>query len=113
MTAARLRPFGTTIFTEMSSLAARTGAVNLGQGFPDTDGPPAVVTAVESALRSGRRTSTRRSPACRISAPRSPTASAAATAWRSTRGTAVQVTFGATEAIAATMLGLLEPGDEV
>jgi N-succinyldiaminopimelate aminotransferase len=52
-TAARLRPFGTTIFTEMSALAARTGAINLGQGFPDVDGPAEIVSAVERALRSG------------------------------------------------------------
>ena len=48
-----MRPFGTTIFTEMSALAERTGAINLGQGFPDTDGPPEIVAAAERALRSG------------------------------------------------------------
>src|SRR4029453_17621878 len=51
---ARMRPFGTTIFAEMSALAARTGAVNLGQGFPDTDGPPEMLAAAAEALRSGR-----------------------------------------------------------
>ncbi len=54
MTAARLRPFGTTIFSEMSALATRTGAINLGQGLPDTDGPAEIVAAAETALRSGR-----------------------------------------------------------
>lgn len=53
MTAHRLRPFGTTIFSEMSALAARTGAINLGQGFPDTDGPAEIMAAVEAAMRSG------------------------------------------------------------
>jgi N-succinyldiaminopimelate aminotransferase len=43
--ARRLRPFGTTIFTEMSALAQRTGALNLGQGFPDADGPAELVEA--------------------------------------------------------------------
>ena len=42
---ARMRPFGTTIFTEMSALATRTGSINLGQGFPDTDGPPEMLEA--------------------------------------------------------------------
>ena len=50
----RMRPFGTTIFAEMSALAARTGAVNLGQGFPDTDGPPEMLDAAAEAMRSGR-----------------------------------------------------------
>ncbi len=51
---ARMRPFGTTIFAEMSAFAARTGAVNLGQGFPDTDGPPEMLEAAAEAMRSGR-----------------------------------------------------------
>ena len=41
----RMRPFGTTIFAEMSAIAVRTGAVNLGQGFPDTDGPSEMLDA--------------------------------------------------------------------
>ena len=51
---ARMRPFGTTIFAEMSALAERTGAVNLGQGFPDTDGPVEMLDAAVTAIRSGR-----------------------------------------------------------
>jgi N-succinyldiaminopimelate aminotransferase len=51
--AARLDGLGTTIFTEMTALAVRTGAINLGQGFPDTDGPAAVVEAAVAALRGG------------------------------------------------------------
>ena len=51
---ARMRAFGTTIFAEMSALAVRTGSVNLGQGFPDTDGPAEMLDAAADALRSGR-----------------------------------------------------------
>ncbi len=50
----RMRSFGTTIFAEMSALAVRTGAVNLGQGFPDTDGPPQMLDAAVAAIRSGQ-----------------------------------------------------------
>ncbi|MFF9677830.1 aminotransferase, partial [Streptomyces eurythermus] len=50
----RLAEFGTTIFAEMSALALRTGAINLGQGFPDTDGPEEVREAAVRALRDGR-----------------------------------------------------------
>src|ERR1700728_4758999 len=51
--AARLEGLGTTIFTEMSALAQRTGAINLGQGFPDSDGPSFVIEAAVAALRGG------------------------------------------------------------
>ncbi len=113
MTAARLRPFGTTIFSEMSALAARTGAINLGQGFPDTDGPAEIVAAAETAMRSGR--ANQYAPVA--GAPE--LCAAIAEHQRRHYGLevdpveGVQVTFGATEAIAATMLGLLETGDEV
>ncbi len=50
----RMRGFGTTIFAEMTALAQRTGAINLGQGFPDTDGPPQVLEAAVRAIREGR-----------------------------------------------------------
>jgi N-succinyldiaminopimelate aminotransferase len=112
MIAARLRPFGTTIFTEMSALALRTGAINLGQGFPDTDGPAEIVDAVTAAMRAGAN---QYAPL-----PGVPQLCAAIAEHQRRRyglevdpDTGVQVTFGATEAIAATMLGLLEPGDEV
>lgn len=112
MTARRLRPFGTTIFTEMSALAARTGALNLGQGFPDVDGPSEVVDAVTSAMRSGFN---QYAPL-----PGVPELRAAIAEHQRRRygieldpDDGIQVTFGATEAIAATMLGLLEPGDAV
>ncbi len=112
-TASRLRAFGTTIFTEMSALAARSGAINLGQGFPDTDGPPEIVTAVESALRNGG--ANQYAPLAGVR----DLCVAIADHQRRRYGLevdpqdGVQVTFGATEAIAAAMLGLLEPDDEV
>ena len=49
----RLRPYTTTIFAEMSALASRTGSINLGQGFPDTDGPPSVLAAARQAIADG------------------------------------------------------------
>jgi N-succinyldiaminopimelate aminotransferase len=112
MTAERLRAFGTTIFAEMSALATRTGAINLGQGFPDTDGPAEIIDAVESAMRTGAN---QYAPLAGVPELRA----AIAEHQRRRYGLevdpqdGVQVTFGATEAIAATMLGLLEPGDEV
>ena len=53
MTVSRLRPYATTVFAEMSALAARVGAVNLGQGFPDEDGPPAMLKAAQDAIAEG------------------------------------------------------------
>ncbi len=111
-TAARLRPFGTTIFAEMTALAVRTGAVNLGQGFPDEDGPAAVLEAASAAMRAGHNqyAHARGVPELRR---------AIAAHQRSRYGLEVDpeagvlVTFGATEAIAAALLGLCEPGDEV
>src|SRR5215510_2108217 len=50
---ARMQGFGTTIFAEMSALATATGSVNLGQGFPDTDGPAEVLDAAVAAIRDG------------------------------------------------------------
>ncbi len=112
-TATRLRPFGTTIFTEMSALATRTGAINLGQGFPDTDGAPEIIAVVETAMRSGGANQYAPLPGV-------PELCAAVADHQRRRyglevdpQDGVQVTFGATEAIAATVLGLLEPGDEV
>jgi N-succinyldiaminopimelate aminotransferase len=97
----------------MSALAVRTGAINLGQGFPDTDGPAEIVDAVAAAMRSGA--ANQYAPAAGVAQLRE----AIAAHQRRFYGlqidadVGVQVTFGATEAIAATMLGLLEPGDEV
>ncbi|MGB0437430.1 MAG: aminotransferase, partial [Mycobacterium sp.] len=53
MTVRRLQPYAVTIFAEMTALAARIGAVNLGQGFPDEDGPPAMLAAAQNAIAEG------------------------------------------------------------
>jgi len=110
--AARLQGFGTTIFAEMSALAVATGSINLGQGFPDTDGPPEVLDAAVDAIRHGHN---QYPPG-----PGIPELRAAIAAhqrhWYALEydaDTEVLVTAGATEAIAASLLSLCEPGDEV
>jgi N-succinyldiaminopimelate aminotransferase len=104
---------GTTIFAEMSALALATGAINLGQGFPDTDGPESVREAAVRALRDGR--GNQYPPG--LGVPELRTAIAAHQqrfyGLEFDPDTEVLVTAGATEAIAAAMLALLEPGDEV
>jgi N-succinyldiaminopimelate aminotransferase len=107
--AGRLAGFGTTIFTEMSALAERTGSINLGQGFPDEDGPSAVLEAAVQAIRDGHN---QYAPLPGVPA----LLDAIAEHQRARYGLeheAIQVTFGATEAITAALLGLCEPGDEV
>jgi N-succinyldiaminopimelate aminotransferase len=107
--AARATGLGTTIFTEMSALAVRTGAINLGQGFPDTDGPAAVIEAAVAALRGGHN---QYAPLPGVP----PLREAVLEHQRSyyeLEPEDVLVTFGATEAIAAALLGLCDPGDEV
>ncbi|HTX30799.1 MAG TPA: aminotransferase class I/II-fold pyridoxal phosphate-dependent enzyme [Solirubrobacteraceae bacterium] len=107
--ASRLEGLGTTIFTEMTALAQRTGAINLGQGFPDTDGPAPVIDAAIAALRGGEN---QYAPLGGVPSLRE----AVVEHQRSYYGLDpedVQVTFGATEAIAAALLGLLNSGDEV
>nr|WSX77775.1 pyridoxal phosphate-dependent aminotransferase [Streptomyces sp. NBC_00899] len=109
----RLDGLGTTIFAEMSALALTTGAINLGQGFPDTDGPEAIREAAVRALRDGR--GNQYPPGMGVPELRT----AIVDHQRRFYGlnfdpdTEVLVTAGATEAIAAAMLALLEPGDEV
>ncbi|MEV8095648.1 pyridoxal phosphate-dependent aminotransferase [Kitasatospora sp. NPDC085879] len=109
----RLSGLGTTIFAEMSALATATGSINLGQGFPDTDGPEEVREAAVRALREGR--GNQYPPGPGIPELRA----AVAEHQRRFHGlswdpdTEVLVTAGATEAIAAALLALLEPGDEV
>jgi N-succinyldiaminopimelate aminotransferase len=110
--ATRLQGLGTTIFAEMSALALRTGSINLGQGFPDVDGPASVLEAAVKALRGGRN---QYAPGIGVPELR------AAIAEHQQRfyglavdpDTEVVVTTGATEAIAAALLGLVDPGDEV
>ncbi|WP_148612064.1 pyridoxal phosphate-dependent aminotransferase [Nocardioides rubriscoriae] len=112
MTASRLHGIAPTIFAEMSALAARTGSVNLGQGFPDEDGPAEVLAAAVAALEGGAN---QYAPGIGVPALRR----AIADHQRRHYGldldpdTQVAVTTGCTEAVAAALLGLVEPGDEV
>jgi N-succinyldiaminopimelate aminotransferase len=108
----RMAGFGSTIFAEMTALAAEHGAVNLGQGFPDTDGPQEMLEAAKAAIGGGRN-----------QYPPGPGVpellEAVAVHQKRFYGldvdprSQVLVTVGATEAIAATILALCEPGDEV
>lgn len=109
----RLAEFGTTIFAEMSALAVSTGSINLGQGFPDTDGPEEVREAAVRALRDGR--GNQYPPGQGVPELRDAIAAHQQRYYGLTydTGTEVLVTAGATEAIAATLLALLEPGDDV
>lgn len=108
----RLRAFGTSIFTEMSALAVRTGSVNLGQGFPDTDGPPEMIEAAVEALRRGDN---QYPPGPGIL----PLREAVARHQQRFYGIEVDpegevlITAGATEALTAAILALCDPGDEV
>jgi N-succinyldiaminopimelate aminotransferase len=109
----RLHGLGTSIFAEMSARAVATGAVNLGQGFPDVDGPERIAEAAATAIRTGK--GNQYPPGPGIPELR------AAVAGHQRRfygldwdpDTEVLITAGATEAIAAALLALLEPGDEV
>ncbi|HLM63286.1 MAG TPA: pyridoxal phosphate-dependent aminotransferase [Acidimicrobiales bacterium] len=110
--AARLQGFGTTIFAEMSALAVRTGAINLGQGFPDTDGPAAVADAAVAAIRAGHN---QYPPGPGIPELRAAIARHQKRFWGLDvdPDAEVLVTAGATEAVAAALLALCEVGDEV
>ena len=108
----RLTGVGMTIFAEMSALAVRTGSVNLGQGFPDTDGPQSVIDAAVDALRSGRN---QYAPGIGVPELRGAIAEHQQR-WYDIEldpDTEVLVTTGATEALAAAFLALIDPGDEV
>ncbi len=108
----KLAGFGTTIFAEMSALAVETGAINLGQGFPDTDGPSEVLDAAIDAIRAGVN-----------QYPPGPGTielrTAIAAHQRRFYGieldpvSEIVVTAGATEALAGALLGMLDAGDEV
>lgn len=111
-TAERLRPFGTTVFAEITALAREHGAVNLGQGFPDFEGPDFVKDAAARALRDepNQYAPTNGVPALTAAIARD---WGARTGLEVDPGSGVTVTAGATEAIAASLLGMLDPGDEV
>ena len=107
----RLRPFTATIFAEMTALAVKHDAVNLGQGFPDTDGPAGMLEAAKNALFGGAN---QYPPG-----PGRPELRAAIARHRLRYGTEydpdteILVTAGATEAITAALIALTERGDEV
>ncbi|RCG29351.1 putative succinyldiaminopimelate transaminase DapC [Sphaerisporangium album] len=109
---ARMREFGTTVFAEMTALAVRTSSINLGQGFPDTDGPPAMLERAVAAIRDGLN---QYPPG-----PGVPELRQAVAEHRKQHygldydpDGEILVTVGATEALAASVLALCEPGDEV
>ena len=112
MLATRLQGIPPTIFSEMSALALSTGSVNLGQGFPDVDGPPSVIARAVAALEGGEN---QYAPGLGVPALRQ------AIARHQQRhygleldpDNQVVVTTGCTEGIAAALLGLVDPGDEV
>ena len=111
-TAARLAPFGTTIFAEMTRLANEHGAVNLSQGFPDFDGPEFMKKAAAKAMAAGRNQYARPMGEPALN-------EAIAAAWHARTGMQIDptanvtVTAGCTEALASAFLGLVNPGDEV
>ncbi|MGH3807860.1 MAG: pyridoxal phosphate-dependent aminotransferase [Pseudonocardiaceae bacterium] len=108
----RLEPFASTIFTEMTALAARTGAVNLGQGFPDTDGPAGMLEVARSAIAGGHN---QYPPGPGTAELRHAIAGhqTARYGLLPDPDTEVLVTVGATEAITAALLALVHQGDEV
>ena len=103
---------GTTIFTVMSALATKHQAINLGQGFPDTDGPADVLAAAAAALMDGRN---QYPPMTGVPELRQAVAAANRRFYgiAADADTEVVVTSGATEAITASLMALLDPGDEV
>jgi N-succinyldiaminopimelate aminotransferase len=112
MTVSRLQPYAVTVFAEMSALAARVGAVNLGQGFPDEDGPAAMLKTAENAIAEGVN---QYPPGLGIAPLREAIAAQRLRHFGISYDpdTEVLVTVGATEAIAAAVIGLVEPGSEV
>jgi N-succinyldiaminopimelate aminotransferase len=103
---------GTTIFTVMSTLAAQHKSINLGQGFPDTDGPPDVLRAAADALLDGRN---QYAPMPGVPELRQAVATHDARFYGLDLDpmTEIVVTCGATEAIAACLMAVLDPGDEI
>ncbi|MFG3617067.1 pyridoxal phosphate-dependent aminotransferase [Nocardia sp. NPDC047654] len=111
-TVARLRPFASTIFAEMTELAVRHDAVNLGQGFPDSDGPARMLEVARRAIADGLN---QYPPGRGMPVLRRAVADDRARRYGTDYDpdSQVLVTVGATEAISAAVLGLVEPGEEV
>ncbi len=107
-----MQPFTSTIFAEMTALATRTGAVNLGQGFPDTDGPAGMLETARTAIADGVN---QYPPGPGVPELRDAVAEhrAARYGLHHDPETEVLVTVGATEAIAAALLALVDRDDEV
>ncbi|HEX5861648.1 MAG TPA: pyridoxal phosphate-dependent aminotransferase [Nocardioides sp.] len=112
MLARRLQGIPPTVFSEMSALAVRTGSVNLGQGFPDVDGPPAVIARAVEALQGGHN---QYAPGTGVPALREAIARHQARHYGIDLDPERQVcvTTGCTEGVAAALLGLVDEGDEV
>ena len=111
--ARRVSSFGTTIFTEINNLAREHQAVNLGQGMPDFDGPREVIEAAAQALLSGE--ANQYAPGPGIPALRQGVAHHAKAFYNMDIDpqNGVLVTPGATEAVFCSIMGLVDPGDEV
>ncbi|MGB8402653.1 MAG: pyridoxal phosphate-dependent aminotransferase [Mycobacterium sp.] len=109
---ARLRPYASTIFAEMSALAARVGAINLGQGFPDEDGPAGMLKVAQDSIAQGIN---QYPPGPGIAPLRQAVAAQRKRHYSIDYDpdTEVLITVGATEAIASAVIGLVEPGSEV
>jgi N-succinyldiaminopimelate aminotransferase len=112
MLARRLQGIPPTIFSEMSALAVRTGSVNLGQGFPDVDGPPGVIARAVEALQNGQN---QYAPGTGVPALREAIARHQGRHYGLDLDPDGQVcvTTGCTEGVAAALLGLVDEGDEV
>ena len=108
----RMRPYTSSIFAEMSARAVATGAINLGQGFPDTDGPAEVIEAAVAALRAGHN---QYPPGAGIPELRAAVADHQRRHYGMDLDPAdeVLITMGASEAIASAVLAMCGPGDEV
>ena len=111
-TVERLRPYSVNVFAAMSALATEVGAVNLGQGFPDEDGPPAMLETARQAITDGIN---QYPPGPGIAPLRRAIAAQRKRRYRIDfdPDSEVLVTVGASEAIAAAVLGLVEPGSEI
>ena len=110
--ARRLQAVPPTIFTRMSALAVRTGSLNLGQGYPDEDGPPGMLDVATAAIRGGRN---QYAPGPGVPELRQAIADHQARCYdlELDPDSQVLVTAGATEAVTAAVLALVDPGDEV